>query len=227
MGPATALRKIISTRRSASEQKERLLMKRENNSIFRKTSSKATAQQLDMQTLGVATALSEDTASVASKTANLIELLEFHHDEAMVPIIEGLANIKELYKKENEIAQMKLVTEELKEFYEDQLAEKDAVIQQTVDELKRTRQEVVEVTADLLSVTEQELSATRQALASKDADLIRTQIVLLEIKEKLNATSVSLIRHQHKLYEMEEQQANAAQQPIVWFGKSIVGFFEI
>lgn len=105
---------------------------------------------------------------------------------------------------ENNIAQMKLVMEELKSFHQEQLEEKDAIIEQKTKELDQTRQDFLEVIVDL-SAKEHELSATKQQLTRTESQLEQVKSDLFSTKETLNVLGATLIQSQHKVHELEEE----------------------
>jgi chromosome segregation ATPase len=205
------LRKILAGRSIKAERKSGL---KHDNTIFREKSDSfvtATVHQPEIQT-ALTTALSEDSESMISVHNATTELFEIGYDTEM---IQELASAQET-------AELTVVVEELEGLYEGQLAEKDTMINQTVEELNQSRQEFLEVIVDM-SAMEQELSTTKERLARADLELTNSKIALLETKATLKNVGVSLIKHQHKLYEMEQQMT--AMRHIIDFGNNLVGFF--
>jgi hypothetical protein len=117
---------------------------------------------------------------------------------------QELNQTAEMDMKENEVTQMKLAFEEFKIAHVEQLAKKDAIIQDTAKELDRTRQDFLEVIVDL-SAKEQELSATKHRLIHTETELEQAKTELIATKEKLNALGSTVIQHQHMLHEAEEE----------------------
>lgn len=216
------LRKL-RIRHAAKNAEKKSGLKQMNNHIFREKPSSVDSSFLPGMmsihhppTLTMTTTLSDEEEEVSDFDTSGVKPVE----NVDLTVAHVLVDIKEIDTTENEIAKLKLVTDELKKKYEKQLGKKDSIISQTVEELKRTRLDFLEVMVEL-SAKEEELSRTKQTLASTDVELIKAKSDLTETKEKLFTVSASLIQHQHVLHEKEQQVSPVSH--IINVGKGIVG----
>jgi GTPase involved in cell partitioning and DNA repair len=182
----------IRTRRAIKAAEANSGLKKGNSSIFR---SKASTQQPFTIVPAITAVLSEESESDGA--TSMYDIPNRHvFDVDMSLHVNGSTT-------ENDIEQMKLVVEELKIFQNDQLQEKDAIIEEKTKELDQTRQDFLEVIVDL-SAKEHELSATKQQLKRTESQLEQVKAELFSTKEKLNILGSTLIQSQHKVYEIEE-----------------------
>lgn len=204
----------MRTRRAVRAAEKKSGIKQED-AIFRGKPNTSTRQLEIQPTLSMTN--SEDSDAVVSHLNFETELCDYGEDSGT--LIQGHAHAKEIHEKEKEIAQMMLAAVELVEKHEEALAEKDAALQESTDELSRTRQDFLEAIVEI-SAREHELGTTRLQLVAAHAALADTNGALRETKTKLYAVSAALIQHQHRLHEREEGGPHLAAN-LIGLGLSI------